>query len=150
MAEPPRDAEERIIDKRMWSGIVLIGVVMGFATLLTIDIFLPGGLIEGNDSLEVARTAGFTTLVLAQLFNALNSRSESVSAFHHLFTNKWLWGSLALGVVLQVAVVELAFLQAMFGTASMDLVHWAVCFAMASVVLWFDELRKLVGRAVHR
>ena len=29
----------------------------------------------------VARTAGFTTLVLAQLFNAFNSRSETSSAF---------------------------------------------------------------------
>lgn len=67
-----------------------IGLIMGIATLLTIDIFLPGGLFHGSDSLDVARTAGFTTLVFAQLFNAFNSRSDTTSAFHRLFVNKWL------------------------------------------------------------
>ncbi|MBM6979697.1 MAG: cation transporting ATPase C-terminal domain-containing protein, partial [Actinomyces succiniciruminis] len=81
------------------------------------------------------------------LFNTVNSRSETVSAFRHLLVNKWLWGAIALGVVLQVAVVEVPFLQAAFSTASLDLAHWAVAVAMASLVLWVDELRKLVRRA---
>ncbi len=147
MARRPRRADEPVINRSMWSGIISIGLVMAIATLLTIDIFLPGGLIEGADSLPVARTAGFTTLVFAQLFNTLNARSEDVSAFHHLFVNPWLWASLALGVVLQVLVVEIGFLQTAFGTASLDLMHWGVCFAMASTVLWFDEIRKLIRRS---
>ena len=150
MARRPRKLTDRIIDRHMWTGILSIGLVMAAATLLTIDIFLPGGLVEGHDSLEVARTAGFTTLVIAQLFNAFNSRSETTSAFHRLFVNKWLWGAVALAFVLQIAIVEVPFLQTAFGTASMDLAHWVVCFAMASLVLWFDELRKLVWRARHR
>ena len=98
----------------------------------------------------VARTAGFTTLVLAQLFNAFNSRSETSSAFRHLFTNGWLWAAVALGVLLQVTVVHTPFLQAAFGTASLDVAHWAVAIAMASVVLWFDEARELVVRMTGR
>ena len=150
MARRPRAITDRIIDTRMWTGILSIGLVMGLTTLLTIDIFLLGGLIDGPDDLEVARTAGFTTLVLAQLFNAFNSRSETTSAFRHLFANTWLWGAVGAGVVLQIAIVEVPFLQVAFGTASLDLVHWLVCIAMASVVLWFDELRKLIWRARHR
>lgn len=146
MARPPRRVSDRIIDRRLWTGILFIGLVMAAATLLTMDIFLPGGLVEGSDSLEVARTAGFTTLVLAQLFNAFNSRSETSSAFRHLFTNGWLWAAVVLGVMLQIAVVHTPFLQAAFGTASLDPAHWAVAIAMASVVLWFDEARKLVLR----
>jgi magnesium-transporting ATPase (P-type) len=149
MARPPRGPHERIIDARMWIGVLSIGLVMGVATLLTIDIFLPGGLVEGTDSLTVARTAGFTTLVLAQLFNVLNSRSESISAFHRIFVNRWLWGAIGLGVLLQIAVVQVPFLQAAFGTASLDLAHWGVAVAMASSVLWFDELRKLLWRVRH-
>nr|KEP23952.1 haloacid dehalogenase [Georgenia sp. SUBG003] len=150
MGRRPRSLSERIIDRHMWTGILSIGLVMALATLATIDIFLPGGLVEGRDSLEVARTAGFTTLVVAQLFNAFNSRSETTSAFHRLFVNGWLWGAVVLAFVLQIAIVEVPFLQAAFGTASMDLAHWAVAVAMASSVLWFDELRKLVWRARHR
>ncbi|MTB87049.1 cation-translocating P-type ATPase [Aeromicrobium senzhongii] len=147
MARRPRRPEDRAIDTRMWRGIVTVGLVMALVTLFAIDVFLPGGLVEGDDSLEVARTAGFTTLVLAQLFNALNARSETTSAFHGLFRNGWLWGAIGLGIVLQFAVVEVPFLQVAFGTGSLDLVHWGVCTALASVVLWYDEVRKLVIRA---
>ncbi|WP_202129134.1 cation-translocating P-type ATPase [Pseudarthrobacter sp. ATCC 49987] len=147
MARGPRKRSDRILGPRMWLGILSVGLVMGVASLLTIDIFLPGGLVPGGkDSLDVARTAGFTTLVFAQLFNAFNSRSETTSAFRRLFVNRWLWGSVLLAAVLQVAVVELPFLQRAFGTASLDPGHWAICVVMASTVLWFDELRKIALR----
>ncbi|SDN36097.1 ATPase, P-type (transporting), HAD superfamily, subfamily IC [Actinomyces ruminicola] len=150
MGRPPRRPDERVIDAAMWRGVLLVGAVMAAVTLGTLDIFLPGGLIETSlsvDDLTTARTAAFTTLVLAQLFNTVNSRSETVSAFRHLLVNKWLWGAIALGVVLQVAVVEVPLLQRAFSTASLDLVHWGVAVGMASLVLWVDELRKLLGRA---
>ena len=150
MARRPRKLTDRAIDGRMWGGILSIGLVMALSTLFTIDLFLPGGLVEGDDTLEVARTAGFTTLVFAQLFNALNARSETSSAFRMLFSNKWLWGAITLGAGLQVAVVEVPFLQVAFGTASMDLAHWGACVALGSVVLWYDEIRKVTLRALDR
>ena len=146
MARKPRKLTDRAIGAGMWGGIVSVGLVMALVTLFSIDVFLPGGLIEGDDTLAVARTAGFTTLVLAQFFNALNARSEVTSAFRGLFSNKWLWAALTLGLVLQVAVVEVPFLQVAFGTASMDLAHWTVCLGLSSVVLWYDEMRKVLLR----
>ncbi|MDQ0092484.1 cation-translocating P-type ATPase [Paeniglutamicibacter psychrophenolicus] len=150
MARPPRKLTDRILGRRMWAGILGIGLVMGLASLVTIDVFLPGGLVNGSGSLDVARTAGFTTLVLAQLFNAFSSRSGTASAFHRLFVNKWLWGAVLAAAALQLAVVELPLLQRAFGTASLNPMQWAVCIAMASSVLWFDELRKMLYRMVDR
>ena len=80
---------ERLIDGRMWSGVLQIGVVVAVVTLLTMDMFLPGGLIEGSHDLATARTAGFTVLVLAHLFNAFNARSETTSAFSHFLEPLW-------------------------------------------------------------
>ena len=105
MGRPPRRPTDRILDRAMWVRIAFIGIVMATATLLTIDMFLPGGVIAGSGTLEVARTAGFTTLVLAQLFNVFNSRSESTSALRNLFDNGWLWAAVLLAAGLQVAVV---------------------------------------------
>lgn len=153
MARPPRKPTSRVIDGSMWAGVVLVGAVMAVATLATLDIFLPGGLFDGalaTDDLGTARSAAFTTLVLAQLFNTLNARSETVSAFRHLFVNRWLWASLALGLVLQVAVVEVPWLQAAFSTESLDLTHWLVCVVAASMVLWVVELAKLARRLLAR
>ncbi len=148
MARKPRRPGERAIDARMWLGVILIGLAMAAATLLTIDLYLPGGLLGGAQSLDVARTAGFTVLVLAQLFNCFNARSETRSAFHQLFANRWLWGAVALSVVLQIAVVHSPWLNAAFGTVPLTAGQWATCVGMASLVLWFSELRKLVARLV--
>ncbi|WP_324616612.1 cation-translocating P-type ATPase [Ornithinimicrobium avium] len=150
MARRPRRRGERVIDARMWSGILAVGAVMAVVSLLTIDVFLPGGLVEGQDDLTVARTAGFTTLVLAQLFNVLNSRSQTVSGLKDLWSNRWLWAAIVFGVVAQVAVVHLPVLQTAFGTAALDPFHWLVCTLLASCVLWSDELIKLVERARDR
>jgi len=150
MARAPRRPDERVIDGRMWAEVLEIGAVMAVVTLLTLDLYLPGGLIDGSRDLANARTAAFTTLVFAQLFNCFNARSDSVSAFRHLFVNPWLWAAIALSVVLQVAVVHLDALNVAFGTVPLAPDQWLVCMAMASVVLWFDELRKLAGRSRRR
>ena len=146
----PRRLSERAIDARMWAGVIQIGLVMAVVTLLTIDLYLPGGLIEGTHDLATARTAGFTVLVFAQLFNCFNARSETTSALAHLFVNPWLWGAIALSVLLQVAVVNLDFLNLAFRTVPLAFDQWLLCAAMASVVLWFSELRKLASRAWGR
>jgi hypothetical protein len=54
--------------------------------------------------------------------------------------------SLDVAVVLQLAVVEVPFLQQAFGTSSLDVAHLAVAVALASVVLWVEEGAKLVRR----
>ena len=150
MTRKPRAPSERVIDARMWSGVLQVGLVVALVTLLTIDMYLPGGFIEGTHELANARTAGFTVLVFAHLFNCFNARSATASAFHNLFDNPWLWGAVALSMLLQVAVVNLAFLNLAFGTVPLTFEQWLACAAMGSVVLWFSELRKLAGRALTR
>jgi magnesium-transporting ATPase (P-type) len=147
MARKPRHISQRLIDAHMRANVIQTGVVIVVVTLLTIDIYLPGGLIEGTYDLATARTAGFTVLVFTSLFTCFNARSDTTSAFRHLFVNPWLWGAIALSALLQVAVVNLAFLNLAFDTVPLAFDQWLLCTAMASVVLWYSELRKLVSRA---
>ena len=148
MARKPRKLTERVIDRAMWAGVFQIGLVVAVVSLLTMDLYLPGGLIEGTQELSNARTAGFTTLIFAHLFCSFTSRSETASGFNHLFVNRWLWGAIALSLALalQVAVVPVRVLNIAFGTVPLSLDQWAVCAAMGSMVLWCSELRKRVVR----
>ena len=150
MRRPPRSRQDRIIDREMQIGVLFVGLTMAAATLLTLDLKLPGGLIEGSSSLREGRTAAFTVLVFAQLFNCFNSRSERASAFTGLLSSPLLWGAVALSAGLQVLVVCLPALNAAFGTTPLALSDWLLCLVMASAVLWLDELKKLVVRGLLR
>ncbi len=150
MARGPRKPDQRMIDGRMWIGVLTLGPVMAVATLMSIDLYLPGGLIAGTHDLANARTVGFTVLVLAQLFNCLNARSETTSAFRHLFVNPWLWGALVASALLQVSVVHLPVLNTAFGTEPLSWDQWLTALLIASTVLWASELRKAVLRRRDR
>jgi calcium-translocating P-type ATPase len=148
MARPPRSPGERIIDREMWLGVVYIGVVMALCTLFTLDLKLPGGFIEGSGSVAEARTAAFTVLVLAQLFNCFNARSPRTSALRGLFQDALLWASVGLSLGLQVLVTSLPALNAAFDTVPLSLEDWGLCAGMASLVLWAGEIEKLVVRRI--
>jgi P-type Ca2+ transporter type 2C len=149
MSRPPRKLSDRVIDLEMWVGIVWVGLVMAVVTLAALDLRLDGGLLGGSGDIREARTMAFTTLVLAQLFNCFNARSDRTSALHNLFTNPALWGAIALSVALQVAVVHVPLLNDAFDTTPLSLTDWLVCTGLAALVLVADELKKLVERLVR-
>ena len=106
-----------------------------------------GGFVAGTGDLPYAQTMAFTTLMLFQIFNLVNARSDEQSAFAHLFTNRWLWMAIALSVGLQFIVVYVPFLQRAFGTVALSGHDWLVSVAVASSVLWLREASKLIARA---
>ncbi len=149
MHQPPRPHDEPVVTRIMWRHIVVNGVVMAAATLLVLDMSLPGGLVQGNGSLRFAQTMAFTTLMLAQLFIVLTARSEEQSAFVALFSNRWLWGAIGLSLALQLVVLYVPAMQQAFGTTGLSAAEWGRCALAARAVLWLSELSKLVARLRH-
>jgi Ca2+-transporting ATPase len=147
MTVSPRPRGEGVVTARMWTGIVFVGAIMAIGTLGVLDASLPGGLIEGSGRLRYGQTMAFTTLMLFQIFNVFNARSDEDSAFQGLFANHWLWLAVILSLLLQVMVVYTPFLQQAFSTVSLSLGDWLLCIAVASSVLWLREASKLVRRA---
>jgi Ca2+-transporting ATPase len=146
MKERPHRRGSRIITGRMWGGIVYVGVIMAVGTLLVLDAGLPGGLIAGKGNLLYAQTMAFTTLVLFQLINVFNARSDVRSAFLDLFQNRWVWGAILMSLLLHLLVIYLPFMQRAFSTVPLSLTDWLICFGVASTVLWLRELSKLARR----
>ncbi len=146
MQRAPRPRTEGVITRPMWFGIVFIGAIMATGTLLVLDASMPAGLIEGTGSLRYGQTMAFTTLMLFQIVNVFNARSDERSAFTGLFHNRWLWGAVGLSLALQVSVVYLPFLQEAFSTVRLGVADWLRCAAVASSVLWLNEFRKLATR----
>ena len=146
MRQQPRPPGEGVITPRMWRGIFFIGAIMALGTLFVLDASLPGGFVEGSGSLRYAQTMTFTTLMLFQIFNVVNARSDEQSAFVRLFTNPWLWASIVGSVALQGLVVYVPFLQRAFGTVPLSAADWLFSVGVASSVLWLREASKLLAR----
>ena len=89
----------------------------------------------------------FTTLVLFQVFNAFNCRSDEQSVFVGIWGNRWLWGAAILSVFLHGLVLYVPVLQIAFSTVALRGGDWLLAAGTASSVVWLSEGIKWAGRA---
>jgi Ca2+-transporting ATPase len=144
MHRPPRPTDERILTRPRWTAVAFAASVMAIGTLAVLE-WAPGEPVAGEPT--VAGTMAFATFVFFQFFNILNARSDDGSVFRrHTLTNRWLWLSLGAVIVLQVLVTHVHVLQELFDTTDLSIGQWMIAVAVASSVLWLEELRKLVAR----
>lgn len=146
MEKPPRPLDEHVITTEMWIKVVVVGAVMAAGTLLVFDASLPGGLIPGTEGIQHSRTMAFTTLVLYQLFNAFNFRSNYDSAFTILRCNYYLLWAVSVSIGLHVLAIQLPMLQKAFQVTSLSSRDWLICLSVSSSVLWLMEAYKFVMR----
>lgn len=136
MRNPPRKVEEKIVNKKRGIMIFLIGLIMMLGTLGIFQWYNP------ETNLAYAQTMAFTTLMMYQMFNVINMRSEDYSIFS-LKWNKWLIGAIALSILLQIAVVHLPAMNNIFSTTALRITDWLIAIAISSSVLIFGEAVKL-------
>jgi Ca2+-transporting ATPase len=154
MLRGPRRRGAGILLTEDWLRLLGVGSVMMLGTLLVLDAYYPGGLItlftsaaEPNFADENhARTMAFTTLMMFQLFNVFNCRSDTRSAFNGFFNNPWLLGAVVLSLLTHVAAVYVPFLQTAFHTVPLSAFDWLVVLCVAATLLIAMELFKAVLR----
>lgn len=97
------------------------------------------------------RSETFTLLAMCAWFNVLNCQSATASALGpRLLRNPWLAGGLTLSVALQAAVLYVPAMNALFHTVPLPPASLLPLLALASLVLWVEELRKLIVRRSRR
>ena len=138
MKRPPRPPGEKILSRNRLASILAGGLFMAVLTLV------PYYYLLSHESLAVARTIAFNTLVLQQLMFAFASRSSKYSVFKlGFFSNKYLLAAVGFGIVLQLAVTNIPFLQDIFQTTTLDLSHWLIVVIAACSILAVSEGAKL-------
>jgi P-type Ca2+ transporter type 2C len=96
-------------------------------------------------------TMVFMTLTLSQLGHALAVRSNQRSLFQiGVASNRLLLGAVLTTLALQLAVVYLPFLRALFGTVPLTAGDLVVCLLLSTVVFWAVELEKWLARHGNR
>ncbi len=140
MRRPPRPAGESIFSHGMGWHILWVGLAIGAITLLAQTVSIHFG--HGH-----AQTMVLTVLSLSQMGHILAIRSERESLLRRgLFTNKPLLGAVLLTLVLQLAVIYLPSLNAIFGTSPLSTLELATCLAFSSLTFFIVEIEKWLAR----
>ncbi len=144
MGRQPIPSTTSILTTRRIGRLVFLGVVMA-AGVLTMFVWARDEYGE-----EIALTMAFTAFVIQQMVNVFNSRLEEGSVFcRYTLTNWRLWAVVGGVVVLQILATNWGPFQSLFGTEHLTWTQWGVCLAVASTVLWIEELRKLGVRLLQ-
>ncbi len=97
------------------------------------------------------QTQTFTLLAMCQWFNVLNCESATRSVFRlGILKNRWLAGGLVVAISLQVAVLNLPALQNAIHTVPLPPSELFRLAAIASTVLFTEEIRKTALRRKFR
>ncbi|WP_328473576.1 HAD-IC family P-type ATPase [Actinoplanes sp. NBC_00393] len=141
MDEPPRSKKAQILPWSRLRVLLWLAAIMGACTL---GVVAWAGQLYGA---AVAATMGWTTFVLAQLFNVFNARAERASTFTSgFFSNRYVWISVGAVAFAQLAIVKVDWLGDFFDAAHLTGAQFAICLALGSLVLWLEEIRKWVVR----
>ncbi len=141
LLRPPRRAKSEMLSRVLELRILLVAGLMAVGTVGLFALELATGA-----DLTAARTVAFTTLVMFQIFNGLNARSENQSVFPRLFTNRILLLGLLLGVLLQLVVIYVPGVQQIMQTTPLTAGQWGLVIAVSMSVLVVVELEKLIRR----
>jgi Ca2+-transporting ATPase len=145
MQRSPRPKEERILTRNRWVAVLFASLVMAVGTLLVL-VIAPGEEAAAGVA-TVAGTMAFNTFVLFQFFNILNVRNDRNTVFRRdTLGNRYLWTALGAVIALQIGVTHWGPMQRLFDTTSISLAQWGLCVVVASSIIFFEELRKIIIR----
>lgn len=149
MRRKPRSSDESLFGGNGALVILLQGLFIGALVFFS---YLLGDRIE-TGTWSIAQSAdgmtmAFLTCNFAEMFQAFCNRSLTQSLFAMKKQNKWLWGSLALTVVLTVGVIGIPFLCELFGFTAVSLTEFCIALGLAASLIPASEIWKAVHRRV--
>jgi len=143
MDKPPRDPAEPVVTKPRAFLMLAQGSFIALCSLLAFCFIL---FVE-KEGLVRARTGAFIVLSCAQLFHAFNCRNMTRSVFKlGIFKNRNLVLAAGVSFLLQVAVINVPFLRAIFKVEQLSLFDWGLVLAISSFPLWAMEGIKALNR----
>jgi P-type Ca2+ transporter type 2C len=152
MDRPPNDPKESIFARGLGVYMVRIGVVL--AAIAVAQMIWAYHYCQVNVTADLTadrwKTMVFTTLCLAQMGHAVAIRSNTQLTYQlNPFTNVYLWASVILTSLLQVALIYVAPLRHFFGTHLISGTELLVCCGFSSFMFIWVEMEKLVAKKLR-
>ena len=150
MTSPPRERDERIVNKNTFSEIVFFGLLMGGLGFLNYAIFVNGigeGFTNTHSLYPRATTIAYLTIVFSQFINILSRRYEIRSIFNkNLFNNKKMLYSIGLSITMVLIVIYTPGLNSYLGFAGVTAGDWLRILIGTLIFLAAHESYKIYKR----
>lgn len=146
MELPPRVAGESLFAGGFATRLVWQGIMVG---TLTLTAYFWGlyGLATPGLGYATANTMAFATLTLSQLFHAFDVRSERASLLHiGLLSNRAMNKAFLIGLAMQLAVLCLPPVMALFSVIPMTVAQWGAVLGLSITPLILCEGEKALAR----
>ncbi len=138
---PPRQAQSQLLNRHLFYLTLFTGLL---AASVTLGVFAYELHVVGN-TLDQARDAAFTALVITGLLRAFGARSEQRVIWQiGLFSNLRLFLIVAVCFSLQLAIHHVSMLQTLFQIKSVSLHQCVVWIGVGFIPLALLELRKIL------
>jgi len=135
MNRPPKAARESILSKQLRWDIIVIGVLIGLATLVLFWLYQGSGIAK-------AQTVAFTAIVVFELARLHMIRSRYNLNF---FTNRWLQAAIVVSLLLHLATIYTP-LSNVFKTAPLNLVDWGLIIIAMIVILLINKVIRIIEK----
>ena len=140
MKKPPTDAKKSLFAGGMTYSIAIEGCFIGMISLLAFTIGRV--FFDGAGAPAAGRTMAFAVLSCSQLIHAFNVRSEKSLFEIGIFGNLKMLYSFLVCLALQVSVISIPALSAVFKTVPLNMVQWLVVAGLALSPLFIVEIEK--------
>ena len=154
MNKKPRHAQQKILNKKFITRLIIVGVSMGiivmgvyFWTLSKFGWSWSNPLSLTTAHYQQAISMAFVLLTMIQMANTLNARSEEKSIFNmNLLSNPKLLGAIALSILLSIIIVEVPLFQKYFHTVHLGMAEWLLLIVCSVAIIFIEEIRKFIIR----
>ncbi len=151
MREKPKSRSESIINRDMWSSILLNGsFVAGMSVFYLKSPFFKGLIRRGPSGREdiYFLTAFFGFFIFMNVFNMFNARTDEKNLFSNITKNR---GFLKVATGIAIVQVIMTYIGGdILRTAGLTINEWMVIVPMAFLIIPLDLARKTVRNMLFR
>ncbi|MDR2894537.1 MAG: cation-translocating P-type ATPase [Alistipes sp.] len=146
MQRPPVDSRRGIMTGPFAVRIVLQGVMIGALSLVANRLGFAMNPGAPELAAEHAHTMTFAVLAFSQVMLILGNRSNTVSAFRGMFSNRWLWGAIVVVSAMMWMVLEVPALKPVFHISNLAAAEWMWVLGLSVAPLVITEIVKIFTR----
>ena len=143
MDEKPKNLKESILDNNCKFLILAISSITAVLALFIFQHYW-----QYHDDITMGRTIVFTIIAVEDVIYAFSYRSlrQSVFLSGQFFSNKALFGAVALGFAQQILAIHVPFMNDALGVVPLQLPDWALVFSFGFGMMGIVEVVKYLGR----